>query len=67
MKYRVNEFLVNSAGLLGVKESVIYIGGAAVKGGKKKPQLRGGDNLPGGTGVILVLSGEISQLYFDVF
>ena len=67
MEDGVDKLLVELVRAAGVEEGVIDVGGPVVKGREEEAQIRGGDDLPGGAAVELVLAGQIAQLHLAVF
>ena len=65
-EHPVQEILVDIPGGLGVKQDVVDIGRAVVKGREQEAQFRLGHDLSGDAAVELVLSGEVAQLQLAV-
>ena len=66
MEYCVDKLLMQFSRFAGIKQRIVDVGAAVIKGREQKAQLRRDDSLTGGT-MKLIVSGEIAQFCFSRF
>ena len=66
MEYCIDKLLMQFSLFAGIKQCIVDVGAAVIKGWEQKAQLRRDDSLTGGT-MKLIVSGEVAQFCFSRF